>query len=95
MVMINRAKFHFVRLVVSKDLKQMFTHQHTTINSHTQNCALWYRPVFPKLCAVEDLQVFRGVPRVLSKCFVLLQIFCQNRENAALQATAREAMTCF
>ena len=27
---------------------------------------------------------FAGVPRVLSKCFLLLQIFCQNRENAAI-----------
>ena len=27
---------------------------------------------------------FAGVPRVLSNCFLLLQMFCQNRENAAI-----------
>ena len=48
------------------------------------------KSVFPKQCAAahwcaeEDLQVCRGVPRVLSKCFLLLQIFCQNRENAGI-----------
>ena len=27
---------------------------------------------------------FADVPRVLAKCFLLLHIFCQNRENAAI-----------
>ena len=39
-------------------------------------------PVFPKLCAVEDLQVCR---ESFQNCFLLLQIFCQNRENAAIR----------
>ena len=39
--------------------------------------------VFPKLCAGEDLQVCRGLPGILSKCFLLLLILCKNGESVA------------